>query len=75
MQKEEIRIVAPPEDKFSWVKELLKTEVGEMFKSPKKFKKSLASIASRDVKIPEPTAEFSIDYKSDPKFVIVKRLA
>lgn len=75
MQKEHIRIVAPPEDKFSWVKELLKTPVGEKFKSPKKFKSSLASIASRDVKISEPTAEFSLDTKSEPKFIIVKRTA
>lgn len=75
MQKENIRIVEPPKDKFSWVKELLKTPKGEMFKSPARFKKSLASIASRDVKITEPTAEFSIDYKSDPKYVIVTRVA
>lgn len=75
MQKEKIRIVEPPKDKFTWVKELLKTPVGEKFKSPKKFKKSLSSIASRDVKIPEPSAEFTIDSKSDPKYIIVERTA
>lgn len=70
---EKIRIVKPPEERFSWVNELLKTPVGDKFKTPKKYKSSIASIASRDVKITEPTAEFTLDSTTDPKHIIVKR--
>ena len=69
------RIVQPPDEKFSWINELVKTPIGEKFGTPKEFSKSLKSIISRDVKIVEPGIKFTTDSTSDPEFLIVERKA
>ncbi|WP_443945556.1 hypothetical protein ACJVDH_00160 [Pedobacter sp. AW1-32] len=71
---EQIRIVQPPEEKFSWVKEFTSTNVGEKFKYPKQYKKTVSPIKSRDVKLQMPDAEFEEDSKTDKGFVIVERI-
>ena len=70
----QIRLVEPPKEKFSWVKEFIATEVGEKFKYPEEFKKTVSPIKSRDVKIQMPGAQFEEDQKSEEGFVIVTRI-
>ena len=70
----QIRLVEPPKESFSWVKEFLKTEVGDKFKYPKEFKKTVSSIKSRDVKIQMPDAIFEEDSKPEKGFVVVERI-
>ncbi|RZK77495.1 MAG: hypothetical protein EOO85_08690 [Pedobacter sp.] len=70
---DQIRLVEPPKERFSWVKEFVKTDVGEKFKYPEEFKKTVSPIKSRDVKIQMPGAEFEQDETSEQGFVIITR--
>lgn len=72
---DKLRIVQPPVEEFTWINELVKTPVGDRFKTPKKYGKSLKSIISRDVRIDNPTIRFKTDSVSDPDFLIVERTA
>jgi len=71
---EQIRIIAPPEEKFSWVSEILNIKAGEKARADKKFSKTLKPIISRDVKLKDPNGEFETDSKSDPNFIIIERI-
>jgi hypothetical protein len=70
----QIRIVEPPEEKFSWVNEIVGLEVGEKFKTPKKYRKTVAPIISRDVKVKDPDGEFETDTKSETEYLIIARI-
>lgn len=69
----EIRLVEPPKKKFSWVQEFIGTSVGEKFKYPLAYKKTVSPIKSRDVKVQMPDAEFEQDENSESGFVIITR--
>lgn len=71
---EQIRIIAPPEEKFSWVNEILNIKAGEKAKTEKKYSKTLKPIISRDVKLKDPNGEFETDSKSDPEYLIIERI-
>ncbi len=71
---EQIRIVVPPEEKFSWVNEISAIPIGEKIKTPKKFSKTVRPIITRDLKLKEPNGEFETDGKSDPDYLIIERI-
>ena len=69
----QIRLVEPPKEKFSWVKVFLSTPVGESFKYPKEYRKTVSPIKSRDVRVQMPNAEFEQDEKSEKGYVVITR--
>jgi hypothetical protein len=69
----QIRLVEPPKEKFSWVKEFVKTDVGEKFKYRAELRSTVSPIKSRDVKFQMPGAEFEEDTVTEQGFVIVER--
>lgn len=71
---EQIKIVQPPEGKWSWVNEIVSIPIGDKIRTPKKFAKTVKPIISRDVKIKDPNGEFETDSKSDPDYLIIERI-
>lgn len=68
-----IRLVEPPEVRFSWANEILSLEIGDKFKTKKKYGKTISPLISRDIKYREPEREFETDSKSEPQYFIVER--
>ena len=70
---DQIRLVEPPKERFSWVKEFEKTKVGEKFEYPEEHYKTVAPIKSRDVKLKMPNAIFEDDASVRPGYIRVTR--
>jgi hypothetical protein len=70
---EEITLIEPPKERFSWSKEILKLDEGSKFKARKQYAGSIAPVISRDIRLKAPDREYSIDTTSDPEFIIIER--
>lgn len=70
---EQIKLIEPPKERFSWAKEILKLQEGEKFKAEKSFARSIAPVISRDIKLRAPKREYSIDTTTEPEFIIIER--
>lgn len=70
-----IRLIEPPKEKFSWTREILVLNVDEQFKAKKKYAKTISPRISREVKLEAPERVFETDTKSEPEFIIIKRVA
>lgn len=73
MSMDQIRIIEPPEKKFSWVNELIGIQPGEKAKTPIRYKSSVTPIISRDLKLKHPDAVFETDTTSEPEYLIIER--
>jgi len=70
----QIRIVEPPEERFSWANEIIAVGIGEKIKTPEKYSKTIKPIISRDVKLKDPEGVFATDAKSEPAYLIISRI-
>lgn len=70
---EDIRIIEPPKEKFSWVNGISSIKHGESVYIPKEFSSSVCSIISREMKWRFPERKYTTDQSSNDKYMIVRR--
>jgi len=71
-----IKVIRPPKEKFSWTKEILKTEIkGEPMRIEDQHAKTVVPILSRDIKIKCPEFKYYTDSVSEPGYLLIYRTA
>jgi hypothetical protein len=68
-----IRLIEPPEEKFSWAKEMIAIDVDEIVKVREKYIKTVSPVISRDVLKQYKDRIYERDSTIEEGFVIIKR--